>query len=42
MTHINGISVADQANAPFGGEKTLDLGVLMDAGFLRNSPVLTG
>ena len=41
MTHINGISVADQANAPFG-EKTLGLGVLMDAGFLRNSPVLTG
>ena len=26
MTHINGISVADQANAPFGGEKNSGLG----------------
>lgn len=26
MTHINGISVADQSNAPFGGEKNSGLG----------------
>lgn len=26
MTHINGISVADQANAPFGGERNSGLG----------------
>lgn len=26
MTHINGISVADQANVPFGGEKNSGLG----------------
>ncbi len=26
MTHINGISVADQANAPFGGEKNSGVG----------------
>lgn len=26
MTHINGISVADQANSPFGGEKNSGLG----------------
>ncbi len=26
MSHINGISVADQANAPFGGEKNSGLG----------------
>ena len=26
MTHINGITVADQPNAPFGGEKNSGLG----------------
>lgn len=26
MTHINAITVADQANAPFGGEKNSGLG----------------
>ena len=26
MTHVNGITVADQANAPFGGEKNSGLG----------------
>ena len=26
MTHINGVSVADQSNAPFGGEKNSGLG----------------